>query len=136
PDRTLPRRDVTEAAIAPAAAGEPTRRSFDLADAELHASDEVHAIFRHLRDHEPLHWNPERLEPGFWSVTRFDDCVGVLKDHGAFSSTQTNVLGVHRVFGDKGSGKMLNATDGRRHTELRQLVNRHFTPRAVARLER
>jgi cytochrome P450 len=45
------------------------------------------------------------------------------------------VLGIHRVGGDQGSGKMLNATDPPRHDELRRLVNRCFVPRAVATLE-
>jgi cytochrome P450 len=111
------------------------RDAIDLADPKLHASERVHEIFRYLRDHEPLFWNRERLEPGFWSVTRYEDCVRVLKDAASFSSGQTNVLGVHRVFGDKGSGKMLNATDPPRHGDLRRLVNRCFGPRAVAELE-
>jgi cytochrome P450 len=111
------------------------RDAIDLADPALHASDRIHEIFRYLRDHEPLFWNPERREPGFWAVTRYEDCVRVLKDAAGFSSAQTNVLGVHRVFGDKGSGKMLNATDPPRHGDLRRLVNRCFGPRAVAGLE-
>src|SRR5205085_1183873 len=91
-----------QTAVAPAtAASRPALAGIDLADAALHASDEIHAVFRHLRDHEPLYWNPERSEPGFWSVTRYADGIGVLKDAHTFSSAQTNVLGIHRVGGDQ-----------------------------------
>jgi len=108
----------------------------DLTDVGLHADgDRVHEVFHHLREHEPLHWNAAHTEPGFWSVTRYDDCVRVQKDPASFSSSPTNVLGPHRVHGDQGDGKMLNTTDAPRHDELRRLVNRQFTPRAVARLE-
>jgi len=107
----------------------------DLADPTLYTSDEVYTVFRHLRDHDPLFWNEERSEPAFWSVTRYEDCVRVLKDPRTFSSVATNVLGRHRIEGDTGSGKMLNATDDPRHSELRQLVSKRFVPRAIDALE-
>jgi cytochrome P450 len=59
----------------------------------------------------------------------------VQKDSESFSSAVTNVLGPHRWKGDQGSGRMPTHTDPPRHTELRQLVNRSFTPRAIASLE-
>lgn len=107
----------------------------DLADPQLFAGPGYHALFRRLRTHDPVHWNPEAAEPGFWSVTRYEDCQAVQKDDETFSSTGTNVLGQQRWTGDDGSGRMLTHTDGPRHTELRQIVNRSFTPRAVASLE-
>ncbi|MFE5791331.1 cytochrome P450 [Streptomyces sp. NPDC056503] len=107
----------------------------DLADPQLFADPDHHGLFRRLRDHDPLHWNPEGVEPGFWSVTRYEDCLAVQKDSVTFSSAGTNVLGQQRWTGDEGSGRMLTHTDGRRHTELRQMVNQSFTPRAVAKLE-
>ncbi|MFJ4341248.1 cytochrome P450 [Streptomyces sp. NPDC088915] len=107
----------------------------DLADPQLFAEPGHHRVFRLLRDHAPVHWNPQQSEPGFWSVTRYEDCLAVQKDGATFSSAGTNTLGAQRWTGDEGSGRMLTHTDGPRHTELRQLVNRAFTPRAVARLE-
>jgi cytochrome P450 len=107
----------------------------DLADPQFFADPGYHRVFRYLRDHEPVHWNPEGVEPGFWSVTRYDDCMAVQKDSVTFSSTGTNVLGPQRWTGDDGSGRMLTHTDGQRHTELRRIVNRSFTPRAIASLE-
>ncbi|MFG1653250.1 cytochrome P450 [Micromonospora sp. NPDC049275] len=94
-----------------------------------------HRLFKQLRDHDPVHWNADGVEPGFWSVTRYEDYLRVQKDPTSFSSAATNVLGPHRWHGDEGSGRMLTHTDPPRHTELRQLVSRSFTPRAVASLE-
>ncbi|WP_255950578.1 cytochrome P450 [Streptomyces odontomachi] len=112
-----------------------TAAAVDLADPHLFADPGYHRLFRHLRENDPVHWNPEAAEPGFWSVTRYEDCQAVQRDDETFSSTGTNVLGQQRWTGDDGSGRMLTHTDGPRHTELRQVVNRSFTPRAVASLE-
>lgn len=107
----------------------------DLADPAFFAEHDVTAYFRRLRAESPLHWNPEGTEPGFWSITRYEDCVRVQKDPATFSSTVTNTLGQHRWTGDHGAGKMLTHTEGRRHNELRGIVSRSFTPRAIASLE-
>ncbi|MEU9862163.1 cytochrome P450 [Streptomyces sp. NPDC047971] len=107
----------------------------DLADPQVFTDPGHHRVFRYLRDHAPVHWNPDGTEPGFWSVTRYDDCLAVQKDGVTFSSAGTNTLGAQRWTGDEGSGRMLTHVDGARHTELRQLVNRAFTPRAIGRLE-
>lgn len=115
-----------------------SRASFaqvDLGDPRFFTKADFHDVFRQLRDHAPLHWNPDGTEPGFWSVTRHADCLVVQRDARTFSSAATNVLGPHRWDSDEGSGRMLNATDAPRHTELRKLVSRFFTPRALARLE-
>ncbi|HEY9391282.1 MAG TPA: cytochrome P450 [Mycobacteriales bacterium] len=107
----------------------------DLADPKLYLDHDFHRLFGWLRQHDPVHWNPDGVEPAFWSVTRYADCETVQKDTTNFSSAATNVLGPHRWHGDEGSGRMLTVTDPPRHTELRQLVNRSFTARAVAPLE-
>lgn len=107
----------------------------DLADPAFFAEQDFVAHFRWLREESPLHWNPDGKEPGFWSLTRYDDCARVQKDPVTFSSEITNTLGQHRWTGDHGAGRMLTHTDGRRHTELRGIVGRAFTPRAIATLE-
>ncbi|MEU8843653.1 cytochrome P450 [Streptomyces roseus] len=116
----------------------PTRSFLDhvdLADPAFYATPGYERVFRHLRDHEPLRWNPEGSEPGFWNVTRYEDCLAVQKDSVTFASTGTNTLGPQRWTGDDGSGRMLTHTDGARHGELRRIVNKSFTPRAIAKLE-
>lgn len=107
----------------------------DLGDPAFFTRTDVTAFFRRLREEEPLHWNPEGSEPGFWSLTRHEDCQRVQKDPATFVSTVTNTLGQHRWTGDHGAGRMLTHTNGKRHTELRGIVSRSFTARAIARLE-
>ena len=107
----------------------------DLADPAFFAEQDFVACFRRLREESPLHWNPDGKEPGFWSLTRYDDCARVQKDPVTFSSEVTNTLGQHRWTGDHGAGRMLTHTDGQRHTELRGIVGRAFTPRAISALE-
>lgn len=78
--------------------------TINLADAGVHV-DDLRPAFRELRDHAPVMWTPPRLEPGFWSVTRYDDCVRVQKDTASFTSVQANVLGPQRVHGDPAAGR-------------------------------
>ncbi|WP_437972039.1 cytochrome P450 [Sorangium sp. So ce260] len=77
-----------------------------------------------------------QVDPGgFWAVTRHDDVVAVLKDTALFSSegfraaTKPAWLG-HNPFGDS-----MLVLDPPAHGRLRSLVNRAFTPAAMARLE-
>ncbi len=90
-------------------------------------------MYRLMRDHHPAHYN-ERL--GSWSLTRFADVSGALQDPGLYSSAQ----GIGGEMGGA-SGEMaatmqsLIMTDPPRHTRLRSLVNRAFTPRRISALE-
>ncbi|XXY50046.1 cytochrome P450 [Sorangium sp. So ce269] len=77
-----------------------------------------------------------QVDPGgFWAVTRHDDVIAVLKDTELFSSegfraaTRPAWLG-HNPFGDS-----MIVLDPPAHGRLRSLVNRAFTPAAMARLE-
>lgn len=67
------------------------------------------------------------IEPyGLWLVTRYASVRRVLTDHDAFSS---------RVSPLKGHGfEWLMFMDPPRHTELRGLINRAFTPKSIAAL--
>lgn len=79
--------------------------------------------------------SPFRAAPGeapwagreSWVVLKFEDCFRVLRDHEAFSS---RILG-----GPDGGGFVLIGDDPPRHTRMRALVNKTFTPRRVAELE-
>ena len=45
------------------------------------------AYLAYLRRHDPVHWQDEPGGPGFWAVTRYDDCVTVNRDYERFSSS-------------------------------------------------
>ena len=72
---------------------------------------------------------------GYWAVTRHDDLVAVHKDTATFSS-ETGATALEDLEHDAiEARKSMLDTDPPRHTRLRALVNRGFTPRAVAAYE-
>ena len=73
---------------------------------------------------------------GFWVVTRHADVSTVLRDPVTFSSDRGGIRdkGGTAIKDERTAGTMLNQTDDPQHQRLRTLVNRGFTPRAVAAL--
>ncbi|TLS44319.1 cytochrome P450 [Streptomyces montanus] len=107
--------------------------TLDLADPRLHAESDLSAVWRHLREREPVHWNPAAgSAPGFWVVTRHADVTSVYRDSTRFTSEGGNVLETLLAGGDSASGRMLAITDGDRHTGLRRILMSAFTSRALA----
>ena len=110
----------------------------DLADPGNFVEGVPHEWFAYLRREAPVQWHPDLtgFADGFWSVTRYDDCVGVNRDYEHFSSYRAatlfhdfdeDVLGQQRMM-------MLNM-DPPMHTRYRRLVNKGFTPRMIRDLE-
>jgi cytochrome P450 len=84
-------------------------------------------VYAALREHDPVHHAPM----GFWAVTRYDDVVRVLKDTATFSS---KAMGVATMNNGRPVRSIIN-TDPPEHTQIRNLINRAFTPRMVEALE-
>jgi cytochrome P450 len=89
-------------------------------------------MFDLLRRTEPVHWNPETDGgSGFWSVTRHADIVAVDRDSATFTSEKfVNLEEVDER--QAGIRRSMLETDGPRHLALRRVLQREFTPRAVA----
>jgi len=105
----------------------------DLFDLSLFADGPPHDTFRRLRDESPVCFLPEPDGPGYWGVFRHADVVQVSHDPTTFRSAP-------RVFikdpaEPVGEGQILINMDPPRHTKLRRIVNRGFTPRQIALLE-
>ena len=113
----------------------------DLTDLDNFASGFPHQIFTFLRANAPVWWHrPTANTPGkegFWVVSSYAGAMEVLHDPMTFSSE----TGGSRPFGGTiledlpVSGVILNMMDDPRHHRIRQLVNKGFTPRAIATLE-
>ncbi|MFD1547391.1 cytochrome P450 [Nonomuraea guangzhouensis] len=103
----------------------------NLADPATYARHDMHEVWRRLRAEQPVHWHPE---PGFWALTRHADIARVLMDNDRFTSQKGNVLATMLQGADGGAGRMLAVTDGPRHTELRRLLLKAFSPRALERV--
>ena len=87
-------------------------------------------IYRRLQDEAPLYHNTDM---GFWALTRFDDVIKGLGDHGALSSEQGTLI--EQVQSGNPPPDMMIFKDPPQHDVLRGLVNRAFTPRRIAELE-
>lgn len=106
-----------------------------MADPSLYEFGDPDRVWAFLRCHAPVFWNPETSGPGFWAVTRHRDAVTVYNNVELFTSERGMMLGRNRSGGDPAAGRMLVVTDPPRHTKLRRIVGRPFTPRMMRRLE-
>ena len=85
--------------------------------------------YARLRSEEPAHYSPVE---DIWVLTRFDDGLAAFSDPARWSSERRgNLLNdlPDRI------GRTLGTTDPPRHTAIRRLVSKAFTPRTVAGLE-
>lgn len=105
-----------------------------------HGSEPRAEMFKLLRDQAPVVFMEEpEIEgfprgPGFWSVTRHADVMHVSRHPDLFCSGQgTNIPDLPQEVGEF-MGSMINM-DAPRHTRLRMIVNRSFTPRMVNRID-
>jgi cholest-4-en-3-one 26-monooxygenase len=110
----------------------------DLRDSSEFVNGVPFDFFAHAREVAPVQWHedPASVRGGFWSVTRYEDCVTVNRDYEHFSSHTSTAL-FHDMEEDQLEQQrmmMLNM-DPPLHTRYRRLVNKGFTPRMVRDLE-
>jgi len=92
--------------------------------------EDPYPTYKLLRDQAPVYYNEER---GFWAVSRFHDVHSAARDWSVLSSAS----GVELDESDQlfhTTGDFL-ASDPPRHDELREVVRRWYTPKAVRLLE-
>lgn len=91
--------------------------AIDLFDIERYSSSSQHPAWHTLRHDAPL-W-PQTGENGatFWSVTRYQDVLSVIKNHRDFSSEYGTILAV--LGGDSAGGRTINLMDPPRHGGIR-----------------
>lgn len=91
-----------------------------------------------LREGDPVH-RSEALQA--WVLTRYDDCLRVMRDAETFSSdvmqaggSLATALREQRRETPLGEARTVLGSDPPTHTQLRSIVNRAFTPRRAAAL--
>jgi cholest-4-en-3-one 26-monooxygenase len=108
----------------------------DLSDSRSYVAGVPHAWLAHLRRHDPVHWQDEPGGPGFWAITRYEDCVTVNRDYERFSSAAQGTMPFELDADEIAQqGLMMLNMDPPLHTRYRRLVNKGFTPRMVRDLE-
>ncbi|CAN5227427.1 cytochrome P450 [soil metagenome] len=104
-----------------------------LADLDLFETGDPWRVFDELRANSPVHWDEEDApNHGFWSLTKYHDIVGVLRDTETFSSERGTVNLEELDDEQIEARKSMLETDGVRHRSLRRLMQGEFTPKAVA----
>jgi cholest-4-en-3-one 26-monooxygenase len=108
--------------------------ALDLWDPLTYAHGAPYEEYRRLRDEQPVFRAPHPVwEQGFWVVSRHADVLRVSRDSDTFSNSPNPFLPDDSgAIGDDGTSELLISLDPPRHTRMRKLVNRGFTPRRVA----
>jgi cytochrome P450 len=108
-----------------------------LLDADTFRDGAPHALFARMRAEAPVCWQAEPAGPGFWALTKHADVLAVSRDSATFSSARAGYMTQDMdPVAVVQSRLMLLGMDPPEHTRLRGLVNKGFTPRRVARLEK
>lgn len=90
--------------------------------------DDPYPALARLRECDPVNRTPI----GIWRISRYDDCVRLLREVKAGVRTTDGVLPfVDETDLRDGQGQFMLQQDPPRHTRLRKLVSKAFTPRAV-----
>jgi cytochrome P450 len=113
-----------------------------LSDFELWSKPESYreAVFAKLRVEKPISFHEELpfeefpAGPGFWALTTYEDVTFASRHPELFISGQGSNIGDLPAELNEMLGSMINM-DAPRHTKLRLIVNKGFTPRMVARIE-
>ena len=101
------------------------------------AAADPHAMYDRLRANEPVAWI-EAFQG--WLVTRYEDCVAVLKDEKNFTADRMHdLIRVQFPFASEENAPLLfeqystsmMVRDLPEHTRIRSYTNRGFTPRAL-----
>lgn len=107
----------------------------DLTDPDVYASGMPFDAFRALRRRAPVAWHPHQDGPGFLALTGYDEILAVSRDSATWSSQATGVFfEIPRPEDAYQLELMMLTMDPPRHTKLRSLISKGFTPRQVARL--
>jgi len=106
----------------------------NLADLDNFVEQVPHDMFDALRQDAPVYFHPEPNGTGFWCIVRYPDLQRVSHDWPDYSSEWGITL--YDVDAEQLDQQrmMMLMMDPPRHTKLRLLVNKGFTPRMVERL--
>jgi methyl-branched lipid omega-hydroxylase len=137
---------MTITPVAPHAASEtPDPSTIDLDtlrwdEPEMWIGLDREAVFAAMRAEHPVLWCEEAempgfgKGPGFWSLSRYADIMEVSRNPQQFHSGPSTTIPDMPMEIAEFFGSMINM-DAPRHTRLRLIVNRAFTPKRVARIE-
>lgn len=101
----------------------------------------VYELFKKMRHDDPVHWTVREDGVGFWSVFKHKECREVLDDAILFNTEDTGQMPpmseAHDIVSKDGFGVGLSilTTDPPRHTEVRNIFEDSFKPKAMGAYE-
>jgi len=122
---------------------------FDFTDPDTNLAGVPHAEFAALRASAPITWveqteaaragMSEASGTGYWAVTKHADVLAISKNSKVFSSRENGVIIRLPETATRESVEMTQVViinqDAPDHTQLRSIISRGFTPRAIGALE-
>jgi cytochrome P450 len=114
----------------------PALTQIDLVNPDSYVERVPFEWFDELRHRAPVFWHEEPPpNHGFWAITRYDDLVAIHMDWQTYSS-EVGAVGLEELEPEQLQiRKTMLETDPPRHRALRDICNRRFTPRGVAKYE-
>jgi cytochrome P450 len=120
-------------------------QDLNLTDPAFFANGDPHALWRRMREEDPVHRTQTSYGRFYWSVTRLPDVRTVYTDPVLFSAQKSGAtLPLTAAFADPArspsirlamEGAMLASNDPPRHNKMRQVLHHRFLPNAVARMD-
>jgi cholest-4-en-3-one 26-monooxygenase len=114
-----------------------TLEDVNLADSGNFVAAVPHEMFEVLRREAPVWFHPGNdLVEGFWCIVKYADLVELSRDPG-HASSELGGITLHDASDEdlELQRQMMLMMDPPKHTKLRKLVNKGFTPRMIGQLE-
>jgi cytochrome P450 len=105
-----------------------TQRPAALDPYDYSFQDDPYPVYAWLREHEPLHHNPEL---DLWALSRHEDIAEALRTEGTYSNSHGVAIEKSAWGPDAHKVMSILGMDPPRQKRLRSLVSRGFTPRRV-----
>jgi len=104
----------------------------DLTDPRTYLDNDMAAVWREFRLREPIFRHREvGGMPGFWVLSRHQDNSVIYRDSHRFTIERGNMLSTLLAGGDSAGGRMVSVADGPRHRDLRGVILKAFSQRAL-----
>ena len=106
----------------------------DLTSHDTFAQGAPYNTFARLRREDPCHWTEYDQGENFWSITRHEDIVAMIRDTETFSSAR-GIRMEDQSYEEYLARRTFQEVDGADHRKVRMKVARAFSPGVVAGFE-
>ncbi|WP_323780876.1 cytochrome P450 [Thalassovita sp.] len=106
----------------------------DLGSHDAFAGGAPYNTFARLRQEDPCHWSDFDQGKGYWSITRHEDIVKMIRDVETFSSAR-GIRMEDQSYEEYMARRTFQETDGQEHRKVRMKVAKAFSPQVVAGFE-